>query len=306
MNLRNSTWLFLCLALMAGCGQSTKTESTETAEQIPVIIASNYPLMFFAQSMLGNAAEVKMLAPNDVDPAHWTPSVDDILAMQQSNLVILNGATYEPWLEKSSLPTSKLFNSSEGLKEAYIQYQEGPAHSHGPEGEHTHMGTAFSLWLDLDLAAQQATAVKDALVEKFPSSSENINTEYEKLIAELQSMDTRLKDASSKIGSQRLLFSHPVYQYLQRRYNIKGASLTWEPNMEIDHDMWHDLEHEIDHHPAQWMIWEKEPLASSKERLSKAGIQSIVFKTISNSPAEGDFISVMNDNIDQLELIGNR
>jgi zinc transport system substrate-binding protein len=49
------------------------------------------------------------------------------------------------------------------------------------------------------------------------------------------------------------------------------------------------------------MVWEDEPLEETITGLAKAGILSVPFQTVANMPDEGDFFSVMNDNVEQLQ-----
>jgi zinc transport system substrate-binding protein len=56
-------------------------------------------------------------------------------------------------------------------------------------------------------------------------------------------------------------------------------------------------------HPAQWMIWEGEPLEASVEKLRSMGINSIVFNPSGNVPRQGDFLSVMQENVNNLKPI---
>ena len=99
------------------------------------------------------------------------------------------------------------------------------------------------------------------------------------------------------MGSETLLFSHPVYQYLIRRYDLNGRSLHWEPHVEPDLD---ELARALKDHPARWMIWEAEPLPETVEALNDVGIASIVFAPCGRAP-EGDLISEMERNLSRLE-----
>ena len=62
-----------------------------------------------------------------------------------------------------------------------------------------------------------------------------------------------------------------------------------------------DKEREIvKEHPAKWMIWEDEPLPQSAAKLKEMGIGSIVFDPCGNRPEQGDFLSVMRQNVENL------
>ena len=54
-------------------------------------------------------------------------------------------------------------------------------------------------------------------------------------------------------------------------------------------------------HPAQWMIWEGEPLKETGERLEAVGIHSLVFDPCGNTPAKGDFMRIMRQNVKNLK-----
>jgi zinc transport system substrate-binding protein len=60
-----------------------------------VIYTTSYPLYHFASVIGGDALEVVFPAPPDVDPAYWKPGVDVLLAYQQADLILLNGAGFE-------------------------------------------------------------------------------------------------------------------------------------------------------------------------------------------------------------------
>jgi zinc transport system substrate-binding protein len=51
------------------------------------------------------------------------------------------------------------------------------------------------------------------------------------------------------------------------------------------------------------MIWEGEPLPESVAKLKEMGIESIVFDPCGNRPDEGDFLSVMKNNVANLRRI---
>ena len=72
------------------------------------IVATNYPLFYFASRIAGEKAEVIFPVDEDVDPAFWHPESKDIEAIQKTDLIIINGAAYESWLSTVSLPKSKI------------------------------------------------------------------------------------------------------------------------------------------------------------------------------------------------------
>ena len=67
--------------------------------------------------------------------------------------------------------------------------------------------------------------------------------------------------------------------------------------------MWTKLEEKVKEHPAKWMIWEGEPLPESVAKLKEMGIESIVFDPCGNRPEQGDFLSVMKNNVTNLKRV---
>jgi len=299
------TLLVILTMLSAACGGgSTEIAPTveETTETLTVYTV-NYPLAYFAERIGGDQVEVVFPAPPGEDPAFWTPDAETVIAYQGSDLILLNGAGYAKWVERATLPTSKLVDTSAGFADRFIELTNSVTHSHGPEGEHEHSGSAFTTWLDPTLAVEQARAVAAALQARLPESTTAIEGRLSALEAELMSLDERFAAAAAALGEKPLLFSHPVYQYLIHRYELNGRQLHWEPDQAPDAKMLSELDHLLDHHAAGWMLWEGEPLDDTVTALDDRGISSIVFSPRANVPAEGDWMTAMAANAAALEAI---
>ena len=267
------------------------------------IYTVNYPLAYFAERIAGDLAVVTFPAPPDVDPAFWMPDPETITAYQGADLILLNGADYAKWTAKVSLPRSRLVDTSRGFKDEYIQQPNLTTHSHGPSGQHAHGGTAFTTWLDLAQAAQQAEAVAQALARKRPEAKAQIERNLEALKGDLRGLDARISEIARRESGRPLLASHPVYQYFARRYELNLKSVMWEPDEVPSDTQWADLKGILREQPAKWMIWEDEPAQENVERLRALGVESIVVNPSANRPPRGDFLSVMADNAEHLEHV---
>ncbi|MHC4323026.1 MAG: metal ABC transporter solute-binding protein, Zn/Mn family, partial [Planctomycetota bacterium] len=211
------------------------------------------------------------------------------------------------WLANVSLSQSKLVDTSAGLTAQLIPLNGHTTHSHGLEGEHEHSDTAFTLWLDLTLAQAQVQALSNALASKWPNRSTEIKRSTVDLIGELELLDSQLQVVVNAAADCPVLFSHPVYQYLEKRYGINGKSVHWEPDVLPDESMWKELTELVESHPAKWMIWEGQPLAEIVSKLAEIGIQSMVFDPCAGKPEQGDFMSVMKQNVTELQTVyGNQ
>jgi zinc transport system substrate-binding protein len=264
------------------------------------IYTVNYPLQYFAQRIAADHAEVIFPAPPDVDPAFWKPDTETIRAYQKADLVLLNGAGYASWVEKASLPRLRQVNTSVSFKDGYIAVQDGVTHSHGPAGDHSHSGTAFTTWLDLYQAVQQAESVMHALVRKRPEHKAAFEQNFDALRDELMALDLKIQKLVARKTQQPMLASHPVYQYLARRYTLHIEDMQWEPGVVPGDAEWQRLRYVTESFPAQWMIWEKQPVPEIVRRLDTMNIGTLVFDPCANRPGQGDFLDVMQQNVQNL------
>ena len=238
------------------------------------IFASNYPLAYFAERIAGRPETVTQ-PERAGDPADWRPSIDEILAIQKADVILLNGAGYEGWARSATLPPSRMVNTSAAFEDRYLTVEDGARHQHGPEGV-AHGALASRTWLDLSLAAEQASAVMDALARAGIADEAALQRNHEQLREDLLTLDAAFEQMAAGQEDVPLIASHPVYHYLAKRYGLDIESVHWEPEILPSEDMWAGLEALLLHHPAAWMIWEGEPRPESVERLAAMGLRSIV------------------------------
>jgi|APTNR8051073442_1049403.scaffolds.fasta_scaffold00566_2 zinc transport system substrate-binding protein len=275
--------------------------SVADAKVRPTVYVVNYPLMYFAQRIAGDHAQVVLPVPEDVDPAFWKPDAAAVERFQHADLILLNGAGYAKWVSRASLPRRKLVDTSAAFHDRYIATEGGATHSHGREGEHSHAGTAFTTWLDFTQAAEQAKSIRDALSRLTPEHKDEFAANYRALESDLLDLDARLSAISSRRPAPPIIASHPVYQYMARRYALDLKSVMWEPDAMPNDAEWKNFVELHQRYPADLMLWEAAPAPDIAERLRKLGVQSTVFNPCGNRPENGDFMSIMNANIEYLQ-----
>jgi zinc transport system substrate-binding protein len=293
---------FLCIVgAVVFLSWSIYVAECEASAKLTVYVV-NYPLKYFAERIGGDHINVVFPAPRDVDPAYWSPDLTTISAFQKADLILLNGANYAKWLQKVSLPRSKLVNTSAKFRDRYLTADEITTHSHGAEGKHAHESLAFTTWLDPDLAARQAGAIAGAFARKNPGLKQTFRENYASLAKDLAALDRDIRSLAAKNPSQPLMVSHPVYDYFANRYKLNIKSVHWEPDEVPDASQWIELARMLKEHPARWMIWEGAPDPASVEKLKSMGVGSLVFDPCGNTPEQGDFLGIMNQNVDNLKV----
>jgi len=282
------------LALLAAACSGPEAPTAAPARARPVVCTVNYPLQYFALRIAGDRCDVRFPAPADVDPAFWEPDDDTVAAYQQADLVLLNGATYAKWVDRASLPPSRCVDTSASFRDRFVNVPGGVTHSHGPGGPHTHTGTAFTTWLDPVQALAQAGAIRDALQRLRPADTAAFAQGYEALAADLREID---QGFAAAVPKEPLLASHPVYQYWARRYGLDLRSVLYEPDVVPNAEERTAVTKLLAEQPAHLMVWEGEPARETVSWLAGLGVKCFVVDPCGNRPAQGDYLTVMRQNL---------
>ena len=290
----------LALALL-GCepDASPGAGAPAPADDRPVAYAMNYPLAWMAQRLAGDEIRVELPVPDGLDPADWLPDADDLLAMRQADLILLNGAGYSVWVARAGLPNHLLIDTSRTIRDRLIRFDD-PVRQQQAQGVPGHGDWAITIWLDPTLAIEQAAAIRDAFVNLMPDRHAAFEVRFSRLELDLQQLDARLEQAFGRFSGQPVLFSRPVYQYLQRRYALDGLAVNWRPRQILGPGDLEMLEMLRLSHPAKVMFWEDYLLQVTVDQLEAIGVKSLVFRTGAVRPESGDYLSLMQENLDNL------
>jgi zinc transport system substrate-binding protein len=269
--------------LLTACGQKAPVSTPEAKNTgKPVIYTTFYPTQYFTQRITGDFADVICPVPADEDPIFWNPDSVMIAKYQQADLVILNGAGFEKWVNTVNLPQSRIVDSAKSFEAEFITYENAVQHQHGEKGAHTHEGTDGHTWVDPINAITQSKAILDALNKKYPDKKERFDANFASLKSDLQELDTGFKEISNKTP---LLASHPAYNYIARRYgwNIK--------NLDLDPD---DPPARLNDNFSKIILWESTPTKEIPSFLNST------FSPCEHAPPSGDYLSIMKTNLDTM------
>lgn len=298
-------FLLLAVLLLTACASDRSEPGQTSAETpgVPTIEVSNYPLEYVVSRIGGSRLEVHFRAAGAADPAYWRPTTEDVVAMQEADLIFVNGAGYEPWLNDVSLPGSRVIDTTAGMGDRLVSVRGEITHSHGAGGEHEHAGTAFTTWLDLSILIDQSTAVADALMERWPEQGPEFRKRALELRAGLEALDAELIAVARSIENTQFVFSHPVYQYLQQRYGFVGPSVHWEPDATPDEATLAEFDEMAGRNGFAVMMWESAPTPATASALRARGIEPVVFDPCAGRPDSGDLLDALKTGVSNLQLI---
>ncbi len=272
----------------------------------PVVYTTFYPTTYFAQRIAGELVTIVNPCPPDADPAYWMPDEKTVEAYQKADLVVINGASFEKWVDKVSLPESRIVNTTRPLKDEFITLKNSVRHSHGKSGEHTHEGIDGHTWLDPVNAKIQAGQIRDALAKLQPDQKAAFDKNCDALAKDLDALDARLKAVAEKIKDLQLLANHPAWNYIARRYGLKIETFALDTGAAPSEETLIKMREFLMKSRATYMLWEEQPAESAAKPLAQEfGLKHIVFEPCESlSPEDAkagrDYIKRMNENIDRL------
>jgi zinc transport system substrate-binding protein len=295
--------------LSVGCGQKEPETTARTGK--PVVYTTFYPTQYFAERIGVDLIDVVCPVPEDEDAIFWMPDAKAIVAYQNADLVILNGAGFAKWVQKVSLPEARVVNTAMPFEEAFIHFEHGTVHSHGEGGEHAHEGLDGHTWIDPVNARIQANEIKNALSARFPEHEAAFEKGFAALAKDLNALDEKLKAYQAAYKNQPLLASHPAYNYIARRYGWNIKNLDLDPEAMPSDETFEGIKDILKRHPATHLIWETYPTQAIAYRIrDELGLISIEFSPceLLSEDAQNsgtDYMSVMRSNLDNISVVFN-
>lgn len=220
-----------------------RPQETADAQKLQVV-TSFYPLYFIASEIGGDKAEVRSITPAGVEPHEYEPTPQDLVAIQRSDLLILNGAGFEAWGANvvSAIPSSKVLLAGEALAtlegnphehEHEHEHEEGHEHEH--EEEHEEHVADPHVWLSPVLAGKMA----DEILQSFQKADADNASYYAgnaaRLKESLAALDAEYTQGLAQCDKKDIITSHAAFGYLAAAYGLRqvpisGLSTEAEPS----------------------------------------------------------------------------
>lgn len=295
---------------LAGCGSEDDSKPTVVeANHENIVLTTFYPTTYFAQRIAGGEVPIECLVPEGEDPIFWEPDRETLQRYTNAKLIVVNGAQFEKWVTRASLPASRVVDSAASFKDRFVTFTQAVTHSHGPGGEHSHEGLDGHTWVDPRNAIDQSLAIADAMAKTWPEKSDTFEANVAGLVADLEALHTRFaEEISPNLEGVKLIASHPAYNYLSARYGWEITNLDLDPDEGLTDEAIAQINEGIgDFEGRVILLWESEPAIDAETIYP---FQNILF-----SPAElpvtgsvvasPDYIGIMNANIDRLRVALN-
>ncbi len=295
----------LCLAGFTALSACGPIEAPPTIIESQLIVAASWPVGYLAERVAGSDFEVQMHIPEDADPLHWTPDRPALEAMNRAGLIVLNGAAFEPWAERASLPLSRVVRTAEAFEDDWIE-RSSATHSHGPRGDHSHGSVDPHTWLDPLLAKAQAGALRDALSARHPGQAAGFEERFRSLSADLDELHSGWSEFTQALDGRRILAAHGAYDYLARRHGWTIDNFDLDPTrVPGDKDLVR-LGTTAKSGPAFALLWETQPTPAVAQAAAKAtGLPNLVLdpaevRSAAEAASGRSYLDVQRENLQTL------
>lgn len=200
-------FLLIVLALMvSACGGQPASDSGQSA---PVVLTSTPLLADVTRNIAGDRVKVDSLLPLGADPHAYQPTPQDAARVSDSNLIIVNGAGYEQFL-------NPLLENARG-KTTVLEASTGvpPREEAGAVDPH--------MWLDPENVIVYVQNIRDALTRLDPAGADVYTSNADRYIAQLKDLDAYIQEQVGQIPSERrmLVTNHEALGYFADKYGFK-------------------------------------------------------------------------------------
>lgn len=296
---------------LTGCDQAGPTPPVQSDAPVrlkPEVFAVNFPLASFAEAIGGNLIDVKTPVLDGAPITSFDPSPEEIIAIQDADLILLNGADFSPWTQQASLPVSKTVVTARGFRSRWIEsthsHDHDHDHQHGPDGDgvHHHAHWASFTWLNPVNAYEQAQVIIDRIKFLLPPDTINNRTRtLTKRLDGLIAIATRIRD----LDPPTMIASEPQYQYLAAGCGLEVLDADWHWNEPTPHDGMNSLRDLVTASGATLILVPSEPDAGRRAVLEEMGLEPVVFRLLADpAKAQGKhFTDLFEADLKNLETL---
>ena len=197
----------------------------------PVIMTTTTILADMTREVAGDAVEVQCLVPPGVDLHGFDPTPRDIAPLLAADLVVSNGAGFEPWLPRflaASGYTGPTIAAIDGCtKLVGAEDAHDHDHEHVDDG-HDHGGPTDGhvdphAWHNPACAIRYVANIRDALLRLDPDNAENYRRRARLYSAQIETVDAWARRLFAAVPPERkrIVTAHDALAYFGRAYAIE-------------------------------------------------------------------------------------
>ncbi|MBP2029190.1 zinc transport system substrate-binding protein [Methanohalophilus levihalophilus] len=235
------TILLIILIATCGCisdnGKNESTQSMEDSDGKIIVAVSILPQQEFVEKIGGDRVKTVLMIPPGASPATHEPTPGQLQEISDARMYAIVGSNLpfeEVWLEKLQDINKDMIivDCSEGIElremEEHDEEQRESIQHADEEEMHSHEGTDPHIWTNPLNAQIMVKNIHEALVEIDPENETYYTENKESYLAELEELDSRIRDSlEGKEGAYIMAF-HPSWGYFADEYGINMLTIETE------------------------------------------------------------------------------
>jgi zinc transport system substrate-binding protein len=185
------------------------------------VIATFYPLYYFANEIGGGRADVSMIIPDNMEPHSFDPRPSDIVRVARADVLVFNGAGFEPWLPSvvAQAPATLIQVDTSKNLEANMS------------GRDPHF------WLDPLSAQVQVEEIAAAMCSADPGNATFYQSNAAGLNLRLADLDRAFTSGLQNRTRNAIVTTHEGFDYMATRYDFSayaaiGISAEAQPSIQ--------------------------------------------------------------------------
>lgn len=253
--------IFTFIVILAACNAddtpTANTNDTLSNEQAISIYTTVYPLQYFTERIGAEFVNVASIYPAGANEHSFEPTQKDMMALADSDLFFYIGLGLEGFVEnaKKTLANEdvKLVATADAVTEEQLHISTGHTHADATEEhddhehehnhdeeeasneDHAHQDQDAHVWLSPIISQQLALAIKEELVTALPEHEATFTSNYEQLVADLETLHTEFETMAAATDKKTFFVSHAAFGYIAGHYGfnqvpVAGLNSQSEPS----------------------------------------------------------------------------
>ncbi|MFC1883847.1 metal ABC transporter solute-binding protein, Zn/Mn family [Thermodesulfobacteriota bacterium] len=204
-------------------------QKTEGSGKSLSVFVSIPPQAYFVERIGGINISVDTLVLPGESPATYTPLPDQISKLAKARIFFRIGVPFENSLIPKIRAISKQLRIIDTRKGITLRKIESGNYNHKKhEGRSRSSGNDPHIWLDPSLVKRQAYTIFEALADLDSKKRGAYYNNYLSLIDDLNSLDTKIRQALEPVKGGILFVFHPAFGYFADAYDLRQVAVEVE------------------------------------------------------------------------------
>lgn len=207
------------------------------------VVTTIFPYYDFVRQIAGDRVKLKLVVPAGMDSHSFEPTPADMIAMQEADVLVLNGGEMEHWvgqvldsLDTSHMKILTMMDYVDAVEEEHVEGMEEEEHRH-EDGFEMHIEYDEHIWTSPVNAQAIVKIISRTLSEADPREESRFENNTQAYLKELKDLDSRFRQVVNQgrlhmiVVADKFPFRYFADEYgLSYRAAFSGCSGDTEPS----------------------------------------------------------------------------